>query len=79
MPVTVTDLTFLDVEGGSAGLTGVLAVPDGNGPWPGVVMVHEAYGINDVMRRQVVRIAGSIWRSVTRAIVGVDFHGRPKA
>ncbi|MEO6533121.1 MAG: dienelactone hydrolase family protein [Pseudolysinimonas sp.] len=57
MSVTVTDISFADVEGGSAGLTGVLAVPHGLGPWPGVVMVHEAYGINDVMRRQVVRMA----------------------
>ena len=57
MTVTVTDMTLPEVEGGSAGLTGVLAVPEGIGPWPGVVLVHEAYGVTDVMRRQVVRMA----------------------
>jgi len=57
MPVTVSDISLPDAEGGSAGLTGVLAVPEGSGPWPGVVLVHEAYGVNEVMRRQVVRMA----------------------
>jgi carboxymethylenebutenolidase len=57
MSVRVTDISLPDVEGGSAGLTGVLAVPEGSGPWPGVVLVHEAYGVTDVMRRQVVRVA----------------------
>ena len=54
---TVTDLALPEVPGGSRGLTGVLAVPDGAGPWPGVVLVHEAYGVTDVMRRQVQHLA----------------------
>ena len=41
----------------SAGLTGEFVVPVGEGPWPGVVLVHEAFGINDVMRRQAERFA----------------------
>ena len=57
MPVTLTDIELLPTPGGSIGLTGVLAVPDGPGPWPGVVLVHEAFGITDVMRRQVQRVA----------------------
>ena len=57
MTVTDTDISLHDVEGGSVGLTGVLAVPDGPGPWPCVVLVHEAYGVTEVMRRQVVRVA----------------------
>jgi carboxymethylenebutenolidase len=57
MAVTVSDIQLPNVPGGSDGLTGVLAVPEGLGPWPGVVLVHEAYGINDVMRRQVARVA----------------------
>ncbi|MEO6199737.1 MAG: dienelactone hydrolase family protein [Cryobacterium sp.] len=43
--------------GGSARLRAVLAVPGGVGPWPGVVLVHEAFGVNDVMRRQASRLA----------------------
>jgi carboxymethylenebutenolidase len=45
------------IEGASPGLTGVLARPQGAGPWPGVVLVHEAFGINEVMRRQAERLA----------------------
>ena len=57
MPATVSDISLPDTDGGSIGLTGVLAVPEGAGPWPGVVLVHEAYGVNEVMRRQVARVA----------------------
>jgi carboxymethylenebutenolidase len=57
MPVTVSDIRLPDARDGSIGLTAVLAVPEGSGPWPGLVMVHEAYGVNDVMRRQVARMA----------------------
>lgn len=51
------DVDLPEVEGGSRGLTGVLAVPEGRGPWPGVVLIHEAYGVTDVMRRQVAHLA----------------------
>ncbi len=46
-------------SGGSRTLLGVLGVPRGVGPWPAVVMVHEAFGVNDVMRRQVMRLASA--------------------
>ncbi|WP_375400407.1 dienelactone hydrolase family protein [uncultured Amnibacterium sp.] len=56
---TLTDLQLLTLPGGSPGLTGVLGLPDGEGPWPGVVMVHEAFGLTPVMRRQVERMASA--------------------
>lgn len=37
-------------------LKGVIGVPDGSGPWPGVVMVHEVFGIDDAMRAQITRL-----------------------
>lgn len=40
-------------------LRGVLAVPEGNGPWPAVVMVHEVFGIDDAMRAQITRLASA--------------------
>jgi carboxymethylenebutenolidase len=40
-------------------LNGVLAVPEGNGPWPGVVMVHEVFGIDEAMRSQITRLASA--------------------
>ncbi|MGX1675558.1 dienelactone hydrolase family protein [Streptomyces sp. NPDC055400] len=56
--VTHIDLTRLSAtSGGSRRLTGHLARPDGPGPWPGVVIVHEALGVDDVMLRQAERLA----------------------
>jgi len=51
------DLTLPAGPGGSPGLKAVLAIPAGAGLWPGVVLVHEAFGLNDVMRRQALRMA----------------------
>jgi carboxymethylenebutenolidase len=44
-------------QGGSRPLRGYLVRPNGDGPWPGVVMVHEAFGLDDVMLRQAERLA----------------------
>lgn len=41
----------------SAGLRAYIARPAGDGPWPGVVVVHEIFGVDQVMRRQVDRLA----------------------
>jgi carboxymethylenebutenolidase len=38
-------------------LGGLLAIPEGSGPWPAVVMVHEVFGIDDNMRAQATRLA----------------------
>ncbi len=40
-------------------LHGYLATPPGYGPWPAVVMLHEAFAIDDVMLRQVARMAAA--------------------
>ncbi|WP_432496622.1 dienelactone hydrolase family protein [Kineococcus gypseus] len=45
--------------GGTPGLRALLGTPAGEGPWPGVVVVHEAFGVDDVMRRQVARMASA--------------------
>jgi carboxymethylenebutenolidase len=55
LPLTDVDLPLS--PGGTPGLRGVLGVPDGSGPWPGVVLVHEAFGVDDAMRRHVQRTA----------------------
>ncbi|MGL5816515.1 MAG: dienelactone hydrolase family protein [Phycicoccus sp.] len=34
-----------------------LAVPPGDGPWPGLVLVHEAFGLDEVMVRSAERLA----------------------
>jgi carboxymethylenebutenolidase len=54
---------------------GFLALPDGNGPHPGVVVIHEAYGLNDNIKDIAGRFAGQGY-----AALAVDlFSDRIKA
>ena len=41
------------------GNTVVTARPLASGPWPGVVMLHEGWGIDDVLRRHADRLASA--------------------
>jgi carboxymethylenebutenolidase len=52
----VTDTTYA-VPGGTLGA--YLATPAGPGPWPGVVVVHEVFGLTDDIRRQADRFAAA--------------------
>lgn len=56
--MTDVDLSALSAQrSGSLRLHGFLATPAGEGPWPGVVLIHEIFGVDDVMRRQTRRMA----------------------
>jgi carboxymethylenebutenolidase len=50
----------IDLAGPDAArrLTGYLVRPDGEGPWPGVVLVHEAFGLDPVQRGLAETMAG---------------------
>jgi carboxymethylenebutenolidase len=37
---------------------GYFASPDGEGPFPGVIVIHEAYGLNENIKEVAVRFAG---------------------
>ena len=45
------------LAGGSTDLTGYLVEPTTPGPWPGVVVIHEALGADEVMERHAERMA----------------------
>ncbi len=47
------------VPGTSTRLRGYLARPSTPGPWPGVVVLHEVWGQDDVARRQADRLAAA--------------------
>ncbi|HKT04836.1 MAG TPA: dienelactone hydrolase family protein, partial [Rugosimonospora sp.] len=56
----IVDLsTATDVTGTSAELRGYLAEPPGGGKVPGVVVLHEAFGLNEVVQRQADRLAAA--------------------
>jgi carboxymethylenebutenolidase len=57
--IALTDVVVPTGPDGTPGLRGVLGVPEGPGPWPGVVLLHEAFGVDGVMRRQVQRMAAT--------------------
>ena len=55
---TTVDLSGPDaVPGTSAHLSGYLARPAGEGPWPGVVVLFEAFGLDEQMRLHAHRLA----------------------
>ena len=57
----MTDIDLSDLAGGRDGsrpLRGYLASPAGTGPWPAVVMIHEIFGLDEVMRGHADRLAG---------------------
>lgn len=57
--MTNIDLSELAADHqGSPSLRGYLATPTTAGPWPGVVLIHEVFGIDDAMRRHADRLAG---------------------
>jgi carboxymethylenebutenolidase len=56
-------MTYVDLgaesaaAGGSPSLGGYLAVPEGPGPFPAVVVIHEAFGLDEQTRRHADRLA----------------------
>ena len=48
-----------DVPAGELVGGGCLALPDGRGPFPAVVVIHEAYGLNEHIRDVTRRFAGA--------------------
>ena len=50
-------------------LPGYLAVPEHAGPWPGVLVLHQAFGLDDDIRRTTDRLAGMGYLSVAPDLV----------
>src|ERR1700733_4481158 len=53
------DMSYPAPGGATSGVVpGYLAVPAGSGPWAGVVVIHEIFGVNDDIRHKADEMAG---------------------
>jgi len=68
-PVIAAVVTYATVSG--APVQGYLATPaGGQGPWPGLIVIHEWWGLNDNIRAMTRRLAGEGY-----AALAVDLYG----
>ena len=64
------EISTTELKGG-----GFAALPDGRGPFPGVVVIHEAYGLNDNIRDITRRLAEAGYAALAADL----FTGRNRA
>ncbi len=55
------------------GMPGYLATPGGDGPWPGVVVLHDGFGIGPTVREQANWLAGAGYLALS---ADLGFWGR---
>lgn len=65
--ITVTDIQY---EADGATMSGRLALPDGAGPWPAVLVAHEANGLDEFQRDKPRKLAEAGF-----AAFALDYHG----
>ncbi len=59
MNISDIQIPLASSETSPAALNGTLAIPEGDGPFPAVVMIHEVFGVDEVMRKQIERLASA--------------------
>jgi carboxymethylenebutenolidase len=55
LAVTSKDVTY---KSGDETVKGILYTPEGKGPFPGIVVIHEWWGLNDWVKGQASKLAG---------------------
>jgi dienelactone hydrolase len=69
--VTTRDISY---EADGRTMIGMLAVPDGNGPRPGILVCHEGPGLDDHAKGRAERLAGELGY----VAFALDYHGDGK-
>ena len=68
---TTSDITY---EADGRSMVGTLALPDGSGPRPGVLVCHEGPGLDDHARARAFRLADELGY----VAFALDYHGEGK-
>src|SRR6266852_6986842 len=60
LAISALGATSKDVsyKSGDETVKGILYTPDGKGPFPGIVVIHEFWGLNDWVKEQASKLAG---------------------
>jgi len=60
LAISALGATSKDVsyKSGDETVKGILYTPEGKGPFPGIVVVHEFWGLNDWVKEQAAKLAG---------------------
>jgi carboxymethylenebutenolidase len=56
------------IQGADGCIRGYMAIPEGSGPWPGVVVVHDVLGMTNDLRRITDRFAASGYLALAPAL-----------
>jgi dienelactone hydrolase len=77
----MTELRAIAFEQDGVELVGQMAVPEQPGPHPAVMVMHTAFGLGEMMRERVRRLAQLGYVAVATDMYGggIDCHADPKS
>jgi carboxymethylenebutenolidase len=58
LPALAATPKEVSYKSGDETVKGILYTPDGKGPFPGIVVIHEFWGLNDWVKEQAAKLAG---------------------
>ena len=58
LPALAATPREVSYKSGDETVKGILYTPDGEGPFPGIVVIHEFWGLNDWVKEQAAKLAG---------------------
>jgi carboxymethylenebutenolidase len=58
MPIFAATPKEVTYKSGDETVKGILYTPEGKGPFPGIVVIHEWWGLNDWVKEQASKLAG---------------------